>query len=106
MKIIATLLLTALSTSAYAGAARCPAIEFAELQTYNDKELKERLNQYRETRLAILTTNMAEFNNCSDQIDRIMRLQRSRREVAEAKEAETAKATEIVKTTKPTKPAK
>lgn len=75
------------SVAQAAGAAVCPAIEFAELQTMSDKELKEKYMDYfgKLTRFAPGSENYnpyssSEKDNCKDQMKRIDRIEKARAE--------------------------
>jgi len=72
-KTLLAILLTLVVASA-AHAVTCPVYEFAELQTYTEKELDEKAGKFITLAAEIGPANMRESQNCFDQFDRVQRV--------------------------------
>ena len=71
-----------LSTPSFSGTSVCPAIEFAELQTYTNEELRALSDDY-SRRGFELGVPFHEFQNCIDQIKRISKITSARKRATE-----------------------
>lgn len=60
----------------------CPAIEFAELQTYSDADLSQIVSDYSKRAFVAGAPN-SHFQSCIDQIKRIARIQETRKKEKE-----------------------
>lgn len=74
-KLIITLATITLSSSSLAGSI-CPAVEFAELQTFTEEELGELFTSYRRKAMNMIGNHSAavEEAHCMAQHDRIFRI--------------------------------
>lgn len=53
----------------------CPPVEFAELQTYTEKELDDLASKYIK---GLLATPISEAQNCNEQFRRVLRIRSAR----------------------------
>ena len=77
MKNIIVLLLVVMAATAIAAPITCRPIDYAELQTYSDAELKEAADKYLSL-AGDVNASLATLTNCVDQRLRIARIQKSR----------------------------
>lgn len=74
-------LVAVLAIQAHAAAPLCPAYEFAELQTYTDKELDKLSDEMMDRRMRYAyTADVTDLDNCSKQAERILRILKTRME--------------------------
>lgn len=84
-------LLLVVGSTAHASATACPTLEFAELQTYTDKELMTMWSENFQKMVDIGPANMEEFQNCDTQTSRLARIMKARKEAQKAQATPTAK---------------
>lgn len=73
-KTHAALAVLALICGSTIHAAACPVYEFAELQTYTEKELHSMAGKFITLAAEIGSANMSESQNCFTQFDRVKRV--------------------------------
>lgn len=80
MKKTLLAILLALSSAVHADAPFCPVLEFAELQTYTEKELMTMWSENFDKILAVGINRPAEVENCTAQNTRILRIVRAKKD--------------------------
>lgn len=79
-KTLIVLAVLSLISAAHANPTACPTLEFAELQTYTEKELMAMWSENFEKMVAIGPADMREFQNCDVQATRILRIAKTKKD--------------------------